>query len=313
MNPLLDRRTLLTDFTTGLAGLALTSLLQHSRLTASDGDQSTGINSFRIVAQACDANADGLINSTDLDLIRASAGDTLIAAQDPRDANRDGKIDNLDLNQCGAPLPPTEVVQPPYIGAEPKLLEWTWQRGTPLPGPKTIFLEGDAVEYSAVSSGRGFVGISPANGSLPVQDKITVTLLPSTNQLPAGRYDDLIAVRSPRTGNSIGIRATLTVIDTPNLLVDQRPLTFRYTKGGAVPPGQIVYVTATSRPIQFTADSVSAAWLQVTPNGAQTPANLRVNVNPQTLAPGTYSATVRVSSPDAANSPKEVPVTLIVE
>ena len=36
MNPLLDRRTLLTDFTTGLAGIALTHLLQQSRLTASD-------------------------------------------------------------------------------------------------------------------------------------------------------------------------------------------------------------------------------------------------------------------------------------
>ena len=36
MNSLLDRRTLLTDFTTGLAGIALTHLLQQSRLTASD-------------------------------------------------------------------------------------------------------------------------------------------------------------------------------------------------------------------------------------------------------------------------------------
>ena len=284
-----------------------------ARLTANDGDQATGINTFRIVAQACDANADGLLNSADLDLIRASQGDTLAGALDPRDANRDGKIDNADLNQCGAPLPPAEVVQPPYIGAEPKLLEWSWQRGTPLPGPKTIFLEGDAVEYSVVSNGRGFIGISPINGSLPVQDKITVTLLPSANQLPAGRYDDLITVRSPRTGNSIVIRATLTVVDTPQLLVDQRPLTFRYSKGGALPPAQVVYVTATSRPVQFAADSVSAAWLQVTPNGSQTPANLRVSVNPQTLVPGAYSATVRVSSPDAANSPKDVPVTLIVE
>jgi len=51
----------------------------------------------------------------------------------------------------------------------------------------------------------------------------------------------------------------------------------------------------------------------VNPSAAQIPANLRVEVDPRTLAPGTYSGLIRVSSNEATNSPKEVPVTLIVE
>ncbi len=38
-----------------------------------------------------------------------------------------------------------------------------------------------------------------------------------------------------------------------------------------------------------------------------------MKVEPRTLAPGTSNGLIRVSAAEAANSPKEAPVTLIVE
>jgi len=90
-------------------------------------------------------------------------------------------------------------------------------------------------------------------------------------------------------------------------------MVFRFRIGGANPPPQPLYVTATVRPVGFTAEVAEGAWLQVNPNIAVIPANLTVQVNPFGLAAGTYSGRIRVASKDAGNSPKEVPVTLIIE
>ena len=199
----------------------------------------------------------------------------------------------------------------PYFNAEPRLMQFIWQRGTPPPELRTIFLEGDQVEYRTSVVGRGFTIPSPRVGTLPTNDRVTLTF--STTALTAGIHEDQVVRVDPGASPSIIVRVLLTVIDTPQLLVDQRPLVFRFTRGGALPPPQVLYVTATAKPIRFEAAIATGIWVMINPGLAQIPANLGVEVDPRTLAPGTYSGLIRITAAEAANSPKEVPVTLIVD
>ena len=248
----------------------------------------------------------------DAELIRRFIGETPLPGADPRDANRDGKIDLADVTMCGPASVPVEVQSPPYLGIDPKLIEFTWQRGTPLPGPKTIFVEGDVTEFQTSVYGRGIVQVTPKSGTLPIHDKLTVSLVSMVAGLPAGRYEDIVTVTSSRAGTQQA-RVLLTVTETPQLLVSQQPIVFRAVRGGAQPGPQVLYVTSTVRPVEFSVEVAEGNWLQANPNRAQAPANIAVRVNAFGMPAGTYNGRLRVSSADAGNSPKEVPITLIVE
>ncbi len=80
-----------------------------------------------------------------------------------------------------------------------------------------------------------------------------------------------------------------------------------------MPLPQVLSVTATAKPIRFEAAVATGSWVMINPGVAQIPANLRVEVAPRTLAPGTYNSLIRVTAAEATNSPKEVLVTLIVD
>jgi hypothetical protein len=52
------------------------------------------------VAERCDADADGDVDGTDLDIIRAANGQLASSASDPRDGNGDGRINVADVRYC---------------------------------------------------------------------------------------------------------------------------------------------------------------------------------------------------------------------
>jgi hypothetical protein len=57
------------------------------------------------------------------------------------------------------------------------LVELTWQKGSPFPGPKTIFVEGDVTAYQASVNGKGIVQVTAAHAVLPFQSQLAVSLL----------------------------------------------------------------------------------------------------------------------------------------
>ncbi len=256
--------------------------------------ENTATNFVFASAVACDTDADGTVNELDLQLLIGLFGNAAAP----------------EVLACSAP-PPVTAPERPYFNAEPRLIQLTWQRGTPVPEPRTVFLDGDVAEYRVTVIGRGFVVPTPGLGSLPTNDRVALRFAPGS--LAPGIYEDQVVFIPSGGAQSVIVRVLFTVIDTPQLLVDQRPIVFRYRRGGAMPTPQTLYVTATAKPIRFEAAVATGAWLMVNPGLAQIPANLRVEVDPRTLAPGTYSGLIRVSAAEAANSPKEVPVTLIVE
>ncbi len=90
--------------------------------------------------------------------------------------------------------------------------------------------------------------------------------------------------------------------------VSPRSLAFSYQQGGTLPSSQKLSVTS-SRTVSFSVSTSGAAWLAVSPTSGYTPGAITVSVKPGSLAAGTYTASVTISS--RAGS-VQVPVTLTV-
>jgi len=93
-------------------------------------------------------------------------------------------------------------------------------------------------------------------------------------------------------------------------VVNPTSLAFSYRQGGTVPSSQTVSVTSSSgSSIGFTDSTSGASWLSVSRTSGSTPSSIGVSVNPGSLAAGTYTASVQVSSSAGSVT---VPATLTV-
>src|SRR5260370_38223519 len=89
----------------------------------------------------------------------------------------------------------------------------------------------------------------------------------------------------------------------PVLSVSPLTLTFNATQGGANPTSQTANVTNTGTgTLNFTAASDSS-WLTVTPASGTAPQALQVSATVGTLAAGTYTGHITVTSAGAKGSP----------
>ncbi|HWB99185.1 MAG TPA: N,N-dimethylformamidase beta subunit family domain-containing protein [Bryobacteraceae bacterium] len=89
-------------------------------------------------------------------------------------------------------------------------------------------------------------------------------------------------------------------------------LNFAAYQGLSNPPAQIVEISNEGTgSLSWTATS-SAPWLLVSPASGNVPSSLSISVNTSGLASGTYTGTVTINAPGAANTPQTVPVSLVV-
>lgn len=95
---------------------------------------------------------------------------------------------------------------------------------------------------------------------------------------------------------------------TSGLVVSPTMLAFSYQQGGTLPPSQSLSVTS-SRKVSFTDSTSEASWLSVGSTSGTTPGSIRVSVHPGTLAAGTYTGSVLISSRAGSVT---VPVTLTI-
>jgi hypothetical protein len=114
-----------------------------------------------------------------------------------------------------------------------------------------------------------------------------------------------------------GVNFPLTVgltVQAPQqqLFVSPSGINLYYQKDGALSGGNLS-ITSSNGTLQWTS-SANAQWLDVLPASGATPGMLSValNQNANSLADGTYYATVSVASPGAIGSPVAVPVSLKV-
>jgi hypothetical protein len=98
-----------------------------------------------------------------------------------------------------------------------------------------------------------------------------------------------------------------------NLAVSQPGVGFSALVGGPNPAPQTISVTSTpAAGANWTITSTQPAWLSVTPPNGAAPGTLTFSVNVAGLAPGTYRASVVVTSAGPPPSTKAITVTLTV-
>lgn len=145
----------------------------------------------------------------------------------------------------------------------------------------------------------------------------SLTLQANAAGLSAGSYLATVRVNAPGASNSPrDISVTLTVSSGPLIVVASPSLSFSSTTG-ASPSAQVVAISnggggilsGLSTTLQYTG---TAGWLTATLNTSTAPATLTVQPSHTGLSAGTYTATIRVNSAVASNSPVSILVTYTV-
>ena len=207
------------------------------------------------------------------------------------------------------------VSSSPPLTATPNSVSFAYSIGGTTPSSQSVLIAAGSTTLSftataATTSGGNWLAVTPASGTTP--GSISISLM-NLSGLTANTYNGTVTVSA--TGSaSVVIPVTLTVGATPLLTVMPSTLSFSYTSGGTVPPGQSVAVATSNNAVA--AFSVSAAtssggnWLQVSPTNGVSPASVLASIVAGSYAAGTYNGTITVSAPGFTSA--TVAVTFVV-
>jgi uncharacterized protein (TIGR03437 family) len=213
----------------------------------------------------------------------------------------------------------------PTLTADPTKLSFAFQPGTSAPAAQTLNINsssGASVSFTAFpnnggSCGNNWLVLSQQTGVTPAALSVQI----NTTGLTLGTCNGEIDIfGSGAATPSLVVPVTLLVSANPLLQVPTTGPAFAFQLNSNVTPAaQSVMITSSGTPLSFT---IAAAptnggpnFLSVTPATGTTPQQVTFTVNAATLpslAPGTYTETVTVTSAGAANSPQTFPVTLTV-
>ncbi len=202
----------------------------------------------------------------------------------------------------------------PTLNILPATLSYTAHAGEVTQAPQVVNINAGSapVKYTTSTASASWLHATPGNGSAPGFMNIAV----SPAGLAPGTYTGAVTVSAEGVANSPqAVFVTLTVSSkpVPKLAVSPVSMSFTAQAGGKPPAGQTIAMVSTGEAFGFKVSTgSSAAWLSATPGDGQTPGSITVSVNPSGLATGTYSGSVSIAAGDASNSPRTVPVTLVV-
>lgn len=218
------------------------------------------------------------------------------------------------------------VAPPPAISLSPGTLAFTGFAGGTPPANQQVSvtnggggtLSGLSVDSIVYTSGTGWLNASLAGSTAPA----TLTATADPGALAVGSYAATVYVGSTAAGvtNSpqsvavtFNVQAPPTIVLSANTaaqLVSEAPgspatasTPINVTDAGTA-------VTGLGTTINYT---TGTGWLTATLSVTTTPSTLTLQSSAGSLAPGTYNATVDVTSGVAGNSPQSVAVTLTVQ
>jgi hypothetical protein len=255
----------------------------------------------------------GIAAFADLSIDRAATGYTLV----PHSGN-----------VTGASSKPFNVVGPsagPAIALTPSSVTFSAAQFGANPAPQTISVTNvGAGTLSGLAllpggGGSGWLSASLSGTTAPA----TVTLNVTTTSLAPGTYtvSDSV-VSSVATNNPQIITVTFVVGPpaTPVIALSPSGVSFTAMAGGPTPAAQTINVTngggGTLNGLAVGTVTYGAGqatgWLGASLSGTTAPATLTLSVTTMSLLPGTYTASVPVTSSVASNSPQPAAVTLVV-
>lgn len=167
----------------------------------------------------------------------------------------------------------------------------------------------DGYDHNVTLSATGGATVATPNPrSCPGSCTFSVSF-PQSGQVTLAAADD----------GALGATApdVVVAVEPPSTLaVSPAGLRFTATLGGPAPPSQALTITHTGAfPLNWNAAATTdsgGAWLQLDATSGATPATVQVSVASGSLALGTYTGTITVSAPNAANGAETMPVALTV-
>jgi hypothetical protein len=217
------------------------------------------------------------------------------------------------------------VTASPAIAVAPVELSFTGAQNGANPGDRTVAITNSGtgsltglavnIRYSS-GQPRGWLSASLSGTTAPA----TLLLSASQSGLAPGTYTAVVDVSSSAASNSpVGIAVSLIVqAAQPSIGLSATSVSFTASAGGPNPSPQTVSVSnAGGGTLGGLSTSISysgsgGGWLDASLSGTTAPATLTLSAAAGSRTPGTYQATVRVSSSQAVNSPQEIQVTLTV-
>ncbi|MFN7995264.1 MAG: BACON domain-containing carbohydrate-binding protein [Bryobacteraceae bacterium] len=177
----------------------------------------------------------------------------------------------------------------------------------------SVTATGANVAYTA-SSSSSWLKLNTTGGTTN-GTPLSVSVDPTGLTNSGSPYSGTISITPTGASTPIQVPVSLTVLPAPTLGVSPSgPLTFVFQTGGSNPPSQALNITSSGAAISYTAAAATnsgGSWLAASPNGT-TPGSVNVSVTPGSLAEGSYSGTVTITSAQASNSPVHVTVNLTV-
>jgi hypothetical protein len=192
----------------------------------------------------------------------------------------------------------------------PAALSFTAHTGGVSQASQAVTINGGSapVRYTASTASASWLHATPASGSM------NISVAPAG--LAPGTYTGAVTVSAEGVANSpqaVFVTLTVTAKPAPKLAVSPASMSFTAQAGGKPPAGQTIAMVSTGDALSFKVTTGnSAAWLSATPADGPTPGSITVSVNPSGLAAGTYSSSISIAATEAGNSPRTVPVTLVV-
>jgi len=202
---------------------------------------------------------------------------------------------------------------------------------TPLVQAVTL-TSGQAISFTvsaATSAGGNWLAVSPTSGSISSTNPGAVVAIPDPTVVPLlnpGTYNGTITI-TPTGGSSLTpvvVPVTLTVLPAPPVTANPASVNINYQIGGTAnsPQETVTLSTTNAQGVAFTVSAISqtnpsgGVWVVASPvSGSVTPAGTPVTIAYNTvdnLPAGTWTSTVKVSTPNGAPTETDIPVTLVV-
>lgn len=175
------------------------------------------------------------------------------------------------------------------------------------------------ISYTIVGQSWLSTTLSTAGGTS------TLTLSAARGTLPVGSYTATVNVTSGVASNSPRPISVTFNVTQPSMTVGNAAPSFTQASGGGDAAALLIpingvggQVTGLARSIiNYTGPVPNNTWLTATLNGNASPASITLTANAGTAGaprtPGVYTATVRLTSTNASNSPVDINVTFTVE
>jgi uncharacterized protein (TIGR03437 family) len=201
------------------------------------------------------------------------------------------------------------------ISANVTTLSFTQNSGAAAPASQTVNLTSSLSQtdffVTAYDGGLGWLSATVTQGRMSG----TATVSVNGSALTPGTYQGRVIVSQNFASNSpliipVTLQVTVGAISAPTT-----PLVFTAAAGSTTNLTANVAVTGTPGALSFsvaTSTNGIGNWLTATPASGTTPATVQVAVNPTSLAIGTFSGSVTITSAGAGGSPITIPVTLSV-